>query len=77
MTAKEKAIELVEKFKPRVYPFFGSGMLSNTEDEGTILTNAKAQAIICVDEILDMDVPVIRPSDMAFWEEVKREIEKL
>lgn len=29
MTAKEKAIELVDKFMPKVYCYLGSGVLTN------------------------------------------------
>ena len=35
-----KAEELKEKFKPLVYPYLGSGMLTNTHDDGTIDMNA-------------------------------------
>jgi len=52
MTAKEKAIELVEKYKPYVYCYFGSGMLVNQEDESTILKNSKQCALIAVNEII-------------------------
>lgn len=41
MTAKEKAEELVDKYKPFVYCFLGSGMLSNTLDEDVQNYSAK------------------------------------
>ena len=53
MTEKEKAIELVEKCKPLVYCFLGSGMLTNTEDSEVALSNAKKCALICVQELID------------------------
>ena len=47
MSEKEKAQELVEKFKD----FIGSSMLTNTESE-QILSQAKKVATMVVDEIL-------------------------
>jgi hypothetical protein len=47
------AIELVNKFKPFVYPFIGSSMLTNTEDESVIMSNAKLCANISIDEKIE------------------------
>jgi len=53
MNAKEKAKELIEKFKDKVNPYIGSGMLSNTHDDSAILWQSKKCALIAVDEILN------------------------
>ena len=52
MTPKEKAEELVNKFKDHVNPYIGSGMLSNTYDDKAILYQSKQCALICVDEMI-------------------------
>ena len=49
---KEEAKKLIERFRPNVYCFSGSGMLSNAYDEDVVLSNAKKQAIICVEEVV-------------------------
>lgn len=81
MTPKEKAKELVNKYKPFVYGFIGSSMLTNTEDQSVIKMNAKQCALIAVDEIinylttsLDVQTSLIA---VDYWREVKQEIEKL
>lgn len=53
MSPKEKAKELIEKFIPNVYCYLGSGMLTNEYSEEVALNNAKKQALICIDEIVD------------------------
>ena len=72
MTPKEKAKELVEKYRNVSISFIDSiegacDMYINNED-------AKECALIAVDEILKLD---IYKSDQWYWEEVKEEIEKL
>jgi hypothetical protein len=52
MSEKEKAQELVEKFKDYVHGYVGSSMLTNTEYPDQILSQAKKVATIVVDEIL-------------------------
>ena len=52
MSEKEKAQELVEKFKDFVHGYVGSSMLTNTEYPELILSQAKKVATIVVDEIL-------------------------
>lgn len=52
MNEKEKAIELIEFFKPIVYSHVGSGFLTGDHDKELILSNAKLCAIKCVDELL-------------------------
>ena len=90
MTEKEKALELITKFR-----LFQS--ISYDEDGGRVNNynisrhNAKQCAIICVEEILneleshvynyDMDYhfPKVSPSltTIPYWQSVKTEIEKL
>ena len=52
MNPKEKAKELIGKFLPNVYCYLGSGMLTNEYSEEVALSNAKKQALICVEEII-------------------------
>jgi len=89
MTAKEKAQELVEKFKEYVHGYIGSSMLTNHEYPEQILSQAKKVSIIVVDEIIKSNptIPVNsnyyeifsdRVDDaILYWIEVKSEIEKL
>lgn len=68
MTPKEKAHELVEKFKP-----FARG----DDDSLAEKFNAKQCALIAVDEILDIN-SVDKDYDLSdYWQQVKTEIEKL
>ena len=67
MTPKEKAFELVQKM--RVH-----------SPVWEIKGDAKQCALIAVDEILEMDLPILEEDADTFydyWEEVKQEIEKL
>ena len=52
MNTKEKAQELVDKFKNYVHGYIGSSMLTNYEYPEQILAQAKKASIITVDEIL-------------------------
>ena len=52
MSEKEKAQELVEKFKDFVHGYIGSSMLTNTEYPEQILAQAKKVATMVVEEIL-------------------------
>jgi hypothetical protein len=68
MTPKEKAEELVDKMK---YPMNGVYIISHVANE---------LALILVDEILEMDLPIFEEDCDEFygyWHEVKQEIEKL
>jgi hypothetical protein len=84
MTPKEKATELVEKFKDYVHGYVGSSMLTNEEYPDQILSQAKKVAIIVVDEILQ-EISHGRKLDwinerkegqeyIVYWKEVKKEI---
>jgi len=61
MTPKEKAKELVDKFKLK-HKFFTNSFIKTT---------AKQCALIAVDEILKLRTAI------SYWQEVKQEIEKL
>jgi|LakMenEpi03Aug12_release.lakeMendotaPanAssembly.Ray.scaffolds.fasta_scaffold955247_4 hypothetical protein len=68
MTPKEKAKELIDKFKNR------SIELGETHSQ----LMAEANALIAVDEIMKLDVVWYQGSrTYEFYEEVKQEIEKL
>ena len=74
MTAKEKAIELVDKFMPKVYCYLGSGLLTNDYNGEVAKENAKQCALICVYEIINI---LFQHHEIDYWKEVKQEIEKL
>ena len=67
---KEKAEELINKFSERT-KFFDeyAGWLINLDS-----SKAKGHALVAVDELIKATVPL---SSTYFWEEVKKEIEKL
>ena len=71
MTPKEKAKELVRKFKKYAY-------YPETEDDGLFIyeinENGKQCALIAVDEILKI---IHTNMEDKYWQEVKQEIEKL
>lgn len=78
MNVKDKATDLIAKFEPRVYPFLGSGMLTNETDDNVIMLNAIAQSIICVDEVLSV-IPMYKGDlnpDWKFWNDVKSELKE-
>ena len=68
LTAKEKAKDLIEKFRDE----------NNMFEEATVEA-AKYFAVICVDEILEGYNPLeYYPEDLrGYWEGVKKEIELL
>ena len=72
ISPKEKAQELIGKF----YKYSrqdSSGFLVSNED--MYIKNAKQCAIICVDEILDLDFFSLEGRE--YWEEVRKELELL
>ncbi len=86
MSAKEKAEELVNKFKYYVHGYVGSSMLTNHEYPEQILSQAKKASLIVVDEILKafdtewakLDFWADELGDtIKFWLEVKSEINSL
>ena len=82
MIPKEKAKQLIKKYKFYVNPYVGSGMLSNTHDDDAILMRAKDCALILIVEILE-GLDTIDPitdslqEEEKYWNEVKEEINKL
>ena len=65
---KEKAIELIEKFKDKVNPYIGSGMLSNTHDDSAILCQSKKCAQIVCDEAQELlNKPMFQYKDSMLW----------
>ena len=81
MTPKEKATELIEKFKDKVNPYIGSGMLSNTHDDSAILWQSKKCAHIVADEAIKlanlMDGGFSFEKEIEYWNQVTDEINKL
>jgi hypothetical protein len=79
MTAKEKAEELVNKFR---YYADGNDDESDRFSPAMEKQNGKNCAIIAVDEIIDAnpyecDGIEILHSNISYWQEVKKEIYKL
>lgn len=67
LTPKEKAIELVDKYRNYIVSFLSDTMKDK---------NAKTCALIAVDEILNTEVgDTVKEYD--YWQEVKKLIEKL
>jgi len=73
MTAQEMAESLIKQFLPKVYCFMGSGMLSNTYDEGIALQNAKECAYITIKH---MAIPASEEY-LKYLLEVNEEINKI
>ena len=74
MTPKEKAKELVDKFRDYAYSYELVDELEDTED-----WNAKQCALMCVDEYLADLIKwnSHRGSVYEYWQEVKQQIKKL
>lgn len=75
MTPKEKAEELVGKFRDTIISFLSDNMKQE---------NAKKCAIISVDQIIleqckgsELKDPRYQDERLRYWKEVKQEIEKL
>jgi hypothetical protein len=81
MTAKEKAEELVNKFKDYVHGYVGSSMLTNHEYPEQILSQAKKCALIAVDELIkehDFKNPISwNTTRIKYWNQVKKYIQTL
>lgn len=80
MNQKEKneAQELVDGFKGIVYPYLGSSMLTNDQNDDVILDNAKTCANIVADKMIYelSDLPRIPYNERRtdYWRIVKLEI---
>ena len=73
-----EAKKLVDEFKPHVYCYMGSGMLTNDYDERTVLSNAKICAIISVNRTIEAMDEVLFPNPFKmYYEELINEINKL
>lgn len=72
-TNKAKAEEIVNKYKDHVNPYIGSGMLSNTYDDGAILWQAKQCALIHVDGVIEELNAVL--ASIRFIYDIENEIE--
>ena len=72
MTPKEKAQELVDKFRTEILSFLGDRI----KDQ-----NAKRCALIAVDELIKIHYLLTTTHDTSpsinYWKEVKQELEKL
>jgi len=78
MIPKKKADELVNKYKPYVYPYLGSSYMTGDEYPEQILNYGKICALIAVDEILKVaSFYNDTQAEVTYWQEVKQEIEKL
>lgn len=78
--AQEKAKELVEKYKPYVYPYIGSSFMTGDEFPEQILRYAKQCALISVDGM--REIVSTMPSDIGihyttYLDELTTEIEKI
>ena len=72
MTPIEKANELYSKYDDLLNKDFGNPIVFDNQ--------LKQCALIAVDEILEMDLPILEEDADEFydyWEQVKKEIEKL
>lgn len=72
MKPKEKAKELVDKYKPLVTTWDCHWDVRRSED--SITSDAKQCALIAVNEIL---LGYMSDPKISFWQEVKQEIENL
>lgn len=85
MTPKERANELVDKYKNYVTGYIGSSMLINHEYPEQILKNAIQCALIAVEEIdgaitKTLDHTIITHNqikELDYWQEVKNELKQL
>ena len=72
MTPKDKAQELVDKFRNEITSFLGDNMKKN---------NAKKCALIAVDELIKIHYLLTNTNDTSpsiiYWKEVKQEIQNL
>lgn len=72
-----KAQELVDKYKGLVYPYLGSGMLTNSEDKDAILENARTCARINIQEVITaLSMCYSDENAIIYWKEVLKNIDK-
>jgi len=81
MQPKEKAEELITKFRPLVTTW--DCYWDAERDENLIIADAKQCALIAIDEILKIEnnngyhFDGTNVTSISYWQEVKQEIEKL
>ena len=78
--AEEKAKEIVELFKPYVYCFLGSSMLTNEPVDSVVLGNAKICALISCNQTIEALSSVKgmgKIHKVKFWKLVKNQIESM
>lgn len=75
ISVKDKTIQLITRFKPYMYCFKGSGMLSNNYDEDRVIENAIECALINVEEIIRSHYT--NTESWKFYSEVKNELLKM
>jgi hypothetical protein len=72
MTPKEKAEELIDKFRNEITSFLGDNMKKN---------NAKKCALVAVDELIKIHYLLTATHNTSpsinYWKEVKKEIQNL
>ena len=78
MTPKQKAESLVNGFKPNMYCYIGSGMLSDDYKGWVALKNAKECAQTVCNEVIEEATsgPWLK-SQVEYWKAVKAEINDL
>ena len=75
MTPREKAIELVNKFRDHVNPYFGSSMLSIPRyNKDTVVSQAQMCALECAREVVKA---LHNGSPLTFWDNVLSEIKSI
>ena len=78
MKAKEKAEELIEKFYKQLTKDFEKNYYAQIIANKMWYNDAKQCALIAVDEILNFTISnCCEYQNRKYWEEVKKEIEKL
>ena len=76
MTAKEKALSLLDKMEKQTYSYQEyAGANSSIAEIG--YEAGKKCALITVNEILESFIIRLTPDQLKYWEEVKQELEKL
>ena len=73
---KEYAEELIKFFLPKMYCYFGSGMLTNHYDEKVALDNAKKCALHCIDQIRVFGNVLKLREELMYFNAVEKEIKK-
>lgn len=73
LSPKEQAKELIEKYKPIVYPYCGSGFMTNTVDPAVVLLNAKEGAHIALELLIRNQ---LIPYEREYWMEVRAEVQR-